>query len=138
MPKDYSGPTVVNAGSSGGVEPQKADLFYLYKIDDKSIDNIAYKTEQTGKHSGFSLKLYTVERQVQIQPMKVFLAGQTYCAAPIGELFNEVYSVSGAVDFTPNAGEKYVVHGVLGKDYSAVWIETEGGRVVTRNVKKRG
>jgi hypothetical protein len=69
--------------------------------------------------------------------MKVTLVGRTYHAAPIGELFNPVYLVTGTVDFTPVAGENYVVRGVPGNDYSAVRIETSGGRVVAGKIENR-
>ncbi len=151
VPGDYSGATATLADSSGPVvdpssswyspkryvEPQKADLFYVHEIDGKRLDNVSLHTGWTQQNLGFSLKINPYERDVPIQTMTVGLAGQTYYAAPVGELFNEVYTVSGKVDFTPSAGQTYVVKGVLGKDYSAVWIETSGGRVVTRKVEKR-
>ncbi|MEM6460467.1 MAG: hypothetical protein AAF724_00975 [Pseudomonadota bacterium] len=151
VPEDYSGPTALIEDSSGEVvspsspwfspkrlvEPQKADLFYVYQIDGKRVDNIAYKTEMLGGNSGFRLRLYPVERKVPIRTMKVTLAGLTYYAAPIGEMFNDVYRVSGDVDFTPVAGETYIVRGVLGKDYSAVWIETDEGSIVTQKVENK-
>ena len=39
--------------------------------------------------------------------------------------------------FTPVPDTRYVVRGTLSKTYSAVWIETAGGRIVGEKIEKR-
>ena len=151
VPDDFAGPTAVLADSSANlvvprfalfslrrfVTPPKIDLFYAYKVDDRPIVNIAALTATRNENRGFSLDVSPHERRIPVKPLTVELVGTTYHAAEIGGIFDESYFVSGTVTFTPVDGRRYVVRGILSKDYSAVWLETADGRVVGEKIEKR-
>lgn len=76
---------------------------------------------------GFNLAPIEVERKVPARPMKVKLIGTHATGAPIHEIFSrasgQFKSIEGVVDFSPKAGERYVVNGLLDEEGHAVWIE---------------
>lgn len=151
VPDDYTGPTAVLADSSDNlvipeygilnpkrfVTPPKVDMFYAFNIDGKRIETIGTATYQRNQYRGFNIDVVPVERRIPIKPLTVEIAGQTYHAADIGGIFGESYFVKGTVTFTPAPNTRYVVRGALSKTYSAVWIETSGGRIVTKKIEKR-
>jgi hypothetical protein len=57
------------------------------------------------------------------QPTTVEIEGQTFYGSGIEALTHKVYKVRGTVSFTPMPDHTYIVRGVLGSDYSSVWIE---------------
>ena len=58
---------------------------------------------------------------------------------PILELAKTIYQVTGDVDFVPIPDRAYVIKGILGEKYSAVWIEdSETGETVGRKVEVDG
>lgn len=146
IPENYSGPTAMIVDSSANrvdrkgflnPRPPKVDLFYAYKVNGKEIDTIATETYNKNQHQGFRMEVVPTERRVPVEPLTVEIAASTYHAAPVGVLFDKSYSVTGTVKFTPAAGQRYFVRGTLGENYSAVWIESAGGRVVTKKIEKR-
>ena len=117
--------------------PPKIDLFYAYKVDGKIINNILSETASRNSGRGFVLDVAPYERRLPVKPVTIELVATTYHAADIGGIFGESYFVSGTVTFTPVDGGRYVVRGILGEDYSAVWLETADGRVVGKKIEKR-
>jgi hypothetical protein len=134
---DYKGPTAVvkdsyaNFADGGLLGADRADFFVMSKVDGKRIDNALQRTAIMNDGAGFSLKPYSYERRVPINSMQVTLFGVIHYAAPIAELLNKTYPVERTVQFTPVAGETYVVRGKLGPNGSKVWIETAEGQRVT-------
>ena len=151
VPDDFTGPTAVLADSSGEVTlpkmglldprrlvtPPTVDMFYAFNIDGETIQTIGTRTYQRNQYRGFNLEVVQTERRIPIKPITVEIAGQTYHAADIGGIFGKSYFVKGTVTFTPVANTRYVVRGTLSDAYSAVWIETASGRLVSRKIEKR-
>ncbi len=143
LPDDYKGPTATLADSSknfveaGIFKPAKAEFFYADRIDGKYVVDIRSATASRYYGQGSYFKPVPHKRRVPTKAITVSLVGQTFFSAPISTLFNKTYEVRGDVKFKPVAGQRYVVRGRLGEDYSAVWIETAGGRVVGKKVVKR-
>lgn len=77
-------------------------------------------------------------RPVPAQPASFTIVGRTHYAAPILEMINRVYEVSGEINFSPLPDRSYTVKGVLGHDYSAVWIEDDKGTVVAKKIEVQG
>jgi len=119
------------------VRADRVDFFVMTRADGKQAGNAISATSMLNEGRGFSLKVQEFERPVPIRPMQVELLALTYYAAPISSLFNDTHEVKGTVRFEPAAGETYVVTGELRDGYSAVWIQTAGGRMVTEKVEKR-
>lgn len=151
VPDDYTGPIAVIADSSGPVvgpdmgwlnprrlvTPPKVDLFFVAKIDGKTVQNIGSQVRARNYGRGFALTVKPYDREVPVQPLQLELSGYTHHAADIGALFGDVHTVNGTVSFTPKAGVRYVVRGSLSKEYSAIWVQTSGGSIVTSKVEKR-
>ena len=117
--------------------PPKIDLFYAYKVDGKIINNTLSETASRNSGRGFVLDVAPYERRLPIKPLTIELVATTHHAAEIGGIFDESYFVSGTTTFTPLDGGRYVVRRILGKDYSAVWLETADGRIVGEKIEKR-
>jgi hypothetical protein len=58
-----------------------------------------------------------------VQPGTFKVSGRTAFGAPFDEITHTIYQVSGDVHFTPQPSVRYIVRGILGQNYSAVWIE---------------
>jgi len=140
MPQDYDGPiaTITDSaahGSTGGL-----DFFFLQKIDGNEIENSLGDTAKANSGMGLSMRPVVIERRVPAQQPATFtIVGRTHYAAPILELTNTVYEVSGDVKFAPLPNHVYMVQGSLRKNHSAVWIEDEStGEVMGRKIEKDG
>ncbi len=141
--KDFAGSTAVVRDSNANfvkgnlVRADRVDFFVMTRADGKQTGNAISATSMLNEGRGFSLKVQEFERRVPIRPMQVELIGVTYYAAPISSLLNDTHEVKGTVRFEPQAEQVYVVTGELRGGYSAVWIQTADGRVVTEKVEKR-
>ena len=143
VPDDYVGPVAILADSStnyvdgGFFKADKADFFYANNVDGKSIQSNFSATQAAFSGSGLNFRPVAHDRKVPAKAMKVQLIGSTYWAAPIGALLGKSYQVKGTVAFTPKAGQRYFVRGQLSERYSAIWIESGSGAVVTDKIEKR-
>ena len=130
VPNDYKGPFAVISDS---VTPQaaiKSDLFYLSAIDGQRIKDSLIATRQGNSGRGRYLYTTIIDRPVLAQPGTFKIFGRTAYGAPFDEITHTVYEVSGDVHFTPQPSGHYVVRGILGAGYSAVWIEEADTRTV--------
>lgn len=115
----------------------RADFFYAASIEGTAVSNNVSSTSMASSGNGFSLRVREEERRIPARPITLTIAAVTYFAAPISAMFNDSHQVSGEVRFEPVVGETYVVTGELRKGYSAVWIQTEDGRIVTPKIEKK-
>ncbi len=121
---------------------KKAQLFMVTEVDGQSIQNSDTESSSLSKGAGARLYIAITARDVPAKPLKLKLVATHITGAPIHGLFSQAagtfYSVNGVVDFTPTAGGKYVVKGVLKKEGSSVWIEDKvTGQVVTEKIVER-
>ncbi len=74
-------------------------------------------------------------REIPATTCVLHLRGVTHVAADILAFGGGLYYVEGdvPVKLSPRA---YAVHGVLSKDYSAVWLEDDLGRIVSKKIEK--
>ena len=139
IPEGYTGPRARIADSMTGRSVHSVDFFYLSAIDGRSVDNNLSATQTANYGRGFQMTPSAYGRDVPARPSTYTIVGRTHYAAPILELLNRVYEVSGDVNFTPVPDRSYVVKGVLGDDYSAVWIEeVRTGQLVTKKIEVKG
>lgn len=136
VPKDYKGPTALVRDTGSSEDGTKAQMFALMEIDGNRVMNCFWASAIASQGRGASLITVYTERAVQIKPMKVMLRGSHATGAPIqamaSQLAGTFFSVDGTVDFSPEAGHRYLVKGDLKKEKSAVWIEdAETGKAVT-------
>ncbi|HEY1706651.1 MAG TPA: hypothetical protein VGG10_00190 [Rhizomicrobium sp.] len=126
IPDGYTGPTAqIRDTSTQRPGTTALDIFSLEKIGGNEIDNSVLETAEATQGRGMNVSPRIIDRRVPAQDSTFTLHALNYYGAPIQAMFNKVYSVSGDVHFTPMADHIYEVEGVLGADYSAVWIEDE-------------
>lgn len=140
VPENYAGPRAQLNDSIRSQSRTKADFFVAEEIDGRRIDHSLDETFRKNRGRGFSLTSYQLGRPlVAGKSIKVLIMGRTYYAAPIQELTGRVFQVKGIVEFTPRVNTLYVVRGVLGENYSAVWIEdTETHQPVGQKIEVSG
>ena len=130
----YDGPTAVLKDTVTQVAGATvAQLYFVLSIDGKEIRNAFDETYDRNRDRGPVLTAYPYQRNVPAKEAKFHLLARSYFAAPILEMTGHAYQIQGDVQFTPQAGETYVVKGELTPEHSVVWIESEktGARVST-------
>ncbi len=123
MPADYTGPKANIEDTRKYYSGSHVDLFYLTHVDGMEIENARIKTLRANSGRGFSMSAVTATNPIPARPVVLTLKARTMYGAPILEMVNAIYQVFGDVSFTPEADKIYLVKGVLGEDYSAVWLE---------------
>jgi hypothetical protein len=139
IPPGYMGPIARIQDSETSRGKVGGDFFFLSQIDGHDISDSLTATRTANYGQGFSMNPVSLGRDIPAQPAHFTIIGRTHFAAPIIELVRTVYQISGETDFTPLADHVYVVKGVLGEDYSAVWIEDAAtGAVAGQKIEKHG
>lgn len=139
VPKGYAGP-LANLNDSVHVHGStKADFFVLTHVNGKAIQDSISVTRQANAGQGMAMRPAAIGRAVPAQASVFTIKGRTHHAAPILTLAQDVYEVSGDIEFTPEAGHFYEIKGQLTPEYSAVWIEDSQTRqVVVRKIEVQG
>jgi hypothetical protein len=139
VPSNYSGPLAIIQDTVKSRGRVSVDFFYLEKIDGKTIDNSLSATIQANSGRGLAMEPRVIERNIPTDAGTFTIVGRTHYAAPILELAEKVYRVSGDVRFTPLPDHRYILRGSLEEDHSAVWIEDMGtGEIVDRKIEVEG
>ena len=118
----------------------KADFFVVTDINAKSVRNSLDETFSRNQGRGRAMTPYFLNQDLPVgRSVRVGLMARTHYAAPILALANDVYLVRGMVEFTPREHGRYIVRGVLGDNYSAVWIEDRSNdQVVGQKIEIKG
>ena len=135
IPEGYKGPLATIDDSYEYQTSTMSHFFVLTEVDGRRIEDSIGKTAEVNYGRGFYMDPWVTGRQVPAQPLTLKLLGSTYHAAPILALTGTSYSVSGEVQFHPQAGQRYIVKGTLGEDYRAVWLEDLDGQVVSQKIE---
>lgn len=139
VPEGYTGPTANVADSYTQRGGTGVDFFFLAKVDGHAVYESLTATAVANSGNGFAMTPSVVERPIPAKPSTVTIKGRTHYAAPILELANTVYEISGDVAFNPLPNHSYVVKGVLEEAHSAVWIEDKAtGQVVGNKIEVEG
>lgn len=123
VPDGYSGPVAHVRDSMTPRSGTSADFFYMSDINGRRIDNSVTATERANYGRGMRMDPVVMGRDIPAEPSTFRIVGRTHHAAPILALMNKVYEVAGETKFAPDPGHAYIVKGVLGDSYSAVWVE---------------
>lgn len=138
IPEGYTGPTAHIRDSSTERGSTSVDLFFLSKIDGGEVFDSLSATANANYGRGFMLEPAVIGRDVPARAAVFTIEGRTHYAAPILELFNTVYEVSGESRFTPAPNRTYVVKGELRDGYTTVWLEdSETGEMVGQRIEQR-
>jgi len=139
VPDNYQGKISEIYSSGKRHSSGKTDLFYLSKINGKYIENTLSATRDATYGNGFTLVPRLLITNVPSREATFSIIGRTEHAAPIQALTDKVYEVKGDIVFVPEPDNEYIVKGVLGENYSAVWIESKKtGEVVKRKIEING
>jgi len=139
VPEGYTGPLAKIQDTFTSRSDRAADFFILDHVNGKQVDNALRATTTQNAGRGFAMDVVGYTRDVPAMAATFSIKGRTHYAAPILELTNKVYQVKGDIAFTPEANRTYVVRGLLGPDYSAVWIEdAETKTVIGNKVEVKG
>jgi hypothetical protein len=136
LPNAYSGPKATLLDSVTNYNGTKADYFFIYQYNGKSIRQTYDLSVENSNGNGFMLlPPEIVARDVPAEKGRYYLIGRTHYAAPIQELMHGVYLVKGELNFTPEADTTYVIHGTLGESLAEIWIENAAtGQIVTKKL----
>lgn len=102
----------------------KANFFFVEEVDGHSVTNALNAIRYSNYGGGPQMTPVAEGRDVPAQQLRLRIRGRTAYAAPIMELASDVFDLSGEITATLQPNKRYTVQGVLGKDYSAVWIES--------------
>ncbi|HEX4861129.1 MAG TPA: hypothetical protein VFV07_07825 [Rhizomicrobium sp.] len=139
-PEDYDGPIATVADTAAKESSGGVDFFFVEKIDGRKVRTSLAATAQANDGMGFSMRPVLLDHAAPAEAaVTVTITGRTHYAAPILEMTNTVYQVSGEVTFTPVRNRVYDVKGVLRENHSAVWIEDNvTGAVVGKKIEIKG
>ena len=136
---DYHGPLAHITDSVTPRDDKSADFFYVAKVDGFVVADSLEATEGANRGAGKDKKFVVIGRDVAAAATTVTLVGITHYAAALQAFGGPAYQLSGDISFTPEPKHEYVVRGVLGEDYSAVWIEDSGtGEVAGPKIEVKG
>lgn len=140
IPSGYSGPQAVIKDSVMVYSPRKADFFYLSKVDGQEVLNSRLRTNRANQGQGMYMTPVVVENAIPAaKTIKLSIEGRTEYAAPVLVLTGTVYQIKGTIEFIPEPGKTYLVKGVLGKEYSAVWIEDQqSNTIINKKIEING
>ncbi len=133
VPEGYTGPLAKIQDTFTPRSDRAADFFILDRVNGKQVDNALRATTMQNEGRGFAMDVVGYTRDVPAVAATFSIKGRTHYAAPILELTNKVYQVKGDISFAPQTNRTYAVRGVLGPDYSAVWIEDVENKTVIGN-----
>lgn len=137
LPANYDFSTAIIKDSANVLGSDKADIFYVSKVDGKPIKNSMQSTITGNRGRGMTMDPRLLDREIAANKSHTLtIEGGTHYAAPIQELFNKTYHVSGEIRFVPEKNKTYVVTGELGESGATVWIEEESTQqIVDRKIE---
>ncbi len=139
VPEGYSGRLAHITDSVTPRNDISADFFYLAKINGFTIPESISATDGSNRAAGPAKPPVVVARNVPAQAATFTITAHTRYITPVYALSNPVYDVTGDINFTPLPDHDYVVKGVLGPDYSAVWIEDrQTGQIAGQKLEVQG
>lgn len=135
--EDYEGPTAYLYDTVSNTTGKSAHFFEIDKVDGKGVDGSIVASMIASDGQGMALTTVRESRKIPAgNEMKVKLLGMRKYAAPILEIVNGSFKVHGEVIFAPEPDKTYVVNGELSKEYSAIWIEEQNGKIVTEKIER--
>jgi len=139
VPEGYQGELAHIADSATPRDAMSADFFYLAKINGFNIPESLDATEGGNRDQGASRPVVVIGRDVPAEETVFKLVGHTRYSTPVFALTHTVYDVQGEIKFAPLPHHDYVVKGVLGEAYSAVWLEDKAtGKLAGAKIEVKG
>lgn len=122
---NLSGPVAVLEDSAVRDGVGQARIFVAEQVSGQAVENIRTESLAVGRGKGLVLTLVMTDRNVPAgSPLSTVVSGAFLHNAPIQSLLADAnYAAEGVIQWTPKAGERYVVKGLLSAAGSTVWIE---------------
>lgn len=138
-PPNYDFSTAIIKDTVQSKDSNKCDFFYVSHIDGKQIEESRTKTLNLNRGRGLHMTPYLVEREVSVNAATYTIVGRTEYAAPILAMINPVYEIRGQIKVALEKDKDYEVHGELGENYSAVWLEdTAEHKIIGKKFERHG
>lgn len=137
LPEGYIGPVSWIHDSSLSISDTKAQFFELTSVDGRHVYASSTCTYGQNQGMGARMELCVTERPVPSTQSTLSIRGITHVAMPILALGGEMYTIEGNVHVELSPEERYVVSGILTKDYKAVWLESRStGHIVSKLIEE--
>lgn len=138
LPKGYNGPVSQITDTYESVSSTRAYFFELALVDGRNVYASSTFTASQNQGKGARMEIFSTGRPVPSKESVLHLRGVTHVAMPILALGGKMYSVSGDITVSLEAGKEYFVKGELSNQYSAVWLEDSEGNIVSEKIESRG
>ena len=136
LPEGYSGPKARVSDTFYAVSPTKIHFFQVAKVNERQIATSSMTTAEENRGRGLAMSPTLETRYIPAPESLLRIEGVTHVAADILAFGGGMYHVEGEVSVHLEPNREYFVRGVLGKGYSAVWIEDGRGQVVSEKIEK--
>lgn len=136
IPTGYNGPRAKISDTSSPVSSTKIQFFQLAKVDGRTVQTSSASTYTANRGRGFAMDPILESREVPAGQSSLQIKGVTHVAADILAFGGGMFHVEGDVTVTLEPEKQYFVKGILGKEYSAVWVEDATGKIVSAKVEK--
>lgn len=133
---DYPGDIATIRDTSFNIS---SNQIYVFELIEAAGHRVLTSSESIGRKNqgnGFFIDAISEERAVPVEMTKLTLRGNNQFSAPILALVGNILSVQGEVEVKLVKNTVYRVGGRLSKEYSAVWLEDESGKVVSKVIEK--
>jgi hypothetical protein len=122
VPEGYTGPVAKVTDSYNYRSDTAYDFFVVTKVNGKRIEDSLSTTAGANYGHGFAMRAFAIGRKVPAEEATFTVMGRTHYAAPILEMLNPVYEITGDIRFTPLPNHDYYVEGKMDDDHSVIWI----------------
>lgn len=136
VPDGYKGALATIHDTAKPQDPTKAYFFELVSVDGRTVSSSSTTTLQNNYGQGFNMAAQENVREVPAAQSVLSIQGVTVFAAPILALGGGDYHIGGNISVNLKPGQHYYVKGVLGKSYSAVWLEDKEGKTVSEKIQQ--
>lgn len=136
VPSEYHGPLARVGDTSSPISSTKIQFFELAKVDGRVVQTSSVSTRSKNFGRGFYMEPQLESREVPAKTCVLTIEGVTHVAADILAFGGGMYHVEGDVTVTLDATKKYLVKGVLSKEYCAVWLEDSVGNIISSKIEK--
>ncbi|MBD8513513.1 hypothetical protein IFO68_12610 [Photobacterium sp. CAU 1568] len=136
VPENYNGPTATIKDSYSNKQSTTAHFFTLQKIDGNYVSNSFGATRSANYGSGAAFEPEITVREVLPKEQIFTITGYIFFPTDAQLLFGDNLAVRGDLQFSPEAGETYVVKGTVSEKVSEVWLEDSEGDIVGQKFSK--
>lgn len=139
VPEQHLGSEALINETYEKLDKNSANVFGIEEINNKPVTNLYNQAiAQRYNYGSNTLTVYGYIHKVEAEPIKLKLTARAAHLFGFQDLTDNTSDFTGEIEFTPLKNQKYMVKGVLHKDYAAIWIEQLDGTRVTKLLERFG